>query len=64
MQEEIVALITDYGDFNEAVKWADSFNIPIDNRPHCIRESQQIVQRYDKYISILLKLSFFSLAYR
>lgn len=45
MQEEIVTLITTYGDFSEALKWANRFDIPINNRPYCIRDAKKVNER-------------------
>ncbi|CAG2172617.1 unnamed protein product, partial [Oppiella nova] len=36
LQEELIYQVVSYGDYNDAFKWAQHFDIPVDRRPHCI----------------------------
>ena len=49
LKEELLELIVGYNDLNEAFKWAVSFNIPVENRPFCIRNMTQVSQTEQKY---------------
>ena len=47
LQEELVVSIVSY-DMNEALKWANRFDLPLDRRPYCIRNMTEDSQTQQK----------------